>query len=214
LFANDTFGKDDWVMTFTLRLLYRDTGLEVRRVNANADQQPRPDETQFDHAFASVGTRFEELDNRDLKRSVELHILKDGSLGREVVFSKPGHGAYVVSGVKDFEGPDEGRWTGDQATLKFQLPPADSQFAVKYFLPDAIAKAGERTLTVTIRGAEVGQAKLTNGGAQAVRFAVPSRLISADGYTLVDLKIAPPFVDEYGVALGFVLMQAGFDAIP
>ena len=43
LFANDTFGKDDWVMTFTLRLLYRDTGLEVRRVNANADQQPRPE---------------------------------------------------------------------------------------------------------------------------------------------------------------------------
>ena len=211
LFVSDYGNGQIWDLTFLLRLLYHDRTLNVRRLNATPEQRPVPGQRwEFDHIFATAAGRYEELDNRDVPQSIRLHILKRYSVGAATAFGNRDHAAYIVSGIKDFESPDEGRWTEPTATLKFQVYPADGELALRYWIVDEVAAPPAKTLTVRVNGHTVGVVPLTRGE-NKLSFPVKASELSRTGFTLVELSVDQPYVDPQGTRFGVVLMNAGFE---
>ncbi|MEQ1949563.1 MAG: hypothetical protein ABL995_20395 [Bryobacteraceae bacterium] len=212
LFASDFFAPGVWDMTMMLRLLYHDKTLEVFRLHGAPDMQPpKGVPIRWDHVFVAAGSHYEELESHDLAESLRLHILRNYTVGRSVAFYRPDHSAYVVSGVKDFDGPDEGRWTEPKATLKFDLYPADTTLAVRYWVAPFVAEGPEKTLTVRVNGNAVGATSLSESGEKEIRLPVKAAQISALGFTLVDLEVDHPYKDPGGEEFGIILFQVGFE---
>ena len=89
LFASDFFPPDVWDMTMMLRLLYRDKLLDVRRLHAAPEMQPAKGEPRkFDYVFATAGSHYEELENRNIEESMRLHLLRNYTVGRKTSFGK------------------------------------------------------------------------------------------------------------------------------
>jgi hypothetical protein len=194
LFDSDDFPPDSFDLLTNLRLLYGDRTLIVNRTHAMPDQQPDWSASpQYDHVFALEPGRYVELDPSNVPESIRLHILRDYGVGRHLDFGHRDHGAYVVSGVKDFEGDDAGRWTSPHAVLKFDLYPADSTFSLKFWVPDVVAAPPLRTLSIRVNGAPIG-----------------SLALNKVGYTLVNLDVDKPYTQD-GEQFGVVLLQCGFE---
>jgi hypothetical protein len=212
LFVNDNFGPDTYDPLFILRLLYRDRTMEVRRLAAYPDQAPPKDRPwSFDHVFALAGGRYEELDPSNIDESVRLHILRYYTVGRKVAFGNRDHGAYVISGVMDYEGFDTGRWTEPDAKLKFETAPADYQFSADFYVPEYVAAPPAKTLSVIVNGTQIGSASLSEKDDRHVSFPVKASLISPKGFTIVELKVDNPYIGMDGTRFGVVLKRAGFE---
>jgi hypothetical protein len=217
LFDSDDFPPDSFDLLTNLRLLYADRSLVANRTHAPSDQQPDWRQSpHFDHVFALEQGRYVEMDPGDVRESLRLHTLRDFTVGRHVDFSHRDHGAYVVSGIKDYEGADAGRWTAPHAVLKFELYPADAALALKFWVPDFVAAPPLKTLSITINGAKIGSMPLTKDGTNDVRFPVPAADMTAldaqkpHNFTLVTLDIDRPYTKN-GEQFGVILMEAGFD---
>ncbi len=211
LFVSDEFPKSAYDLLFNLRLLYNDHSILVHRMQAPADQQPDPQHpVRYDHVFTVEGGRYLELDDRDPAESIRLHILRDYAVGMEMDAQRRDFPAYVVSGVGDGDPGNPIRWTNPKAKLKFRLYPAPANFTVKVWVPDFVAKTGVRSLSVLVGGKELGAFPLNKDGVNEVSFTVPANLITANGFTLVDLNVANAYKDPAGQEFGVVLMRAGF----
>jgi hypothetical protein len=212
LFLTDEFPPAAWDLMFNLRLLYNDRSILVHRSGAAPDQRPDPlHPIEYDHVFTAEGGHYAELDNRDIAESIRLHILREYSVGREMDVRHRDFGAYIVSGVMDGEMGNPTRWTSPRAKLKFDLYPAPAFFTAKFWVPDYVAKPAARTLTVLVNGREVGSLALTKDGMNELRFPVAPGLITAKGFTLVDMNVANPYKDTGGTEFGVVLLRAGFE---
>ncbi len=145
LFVSDEFPKSAFDLLFNLQLMYRDRTIRADRMDAPPDQQPDPrQKVTYDHVFVNSGGDYLELDNRDPQESIRLNVLKEYTVGREMEISRRDHVAYVVSGVMDSDSPDPSRWTTPHAKLKFDLYPAPAEFSAKFWVPDFVAKSGDR----------------------------------------------------------------------
>jgi hypothetical protein len=113
--------------------------------------------------------------------------------------------------VKDFDGPDPGRWTEPVAVLKFDTYPADCELALRYLVPNFVAKPPLKTLTVRVNGDTVGTATVEKDGDQFVRFRVKASQITRQGFTMVELSVDKPYKDAGGNEYGVVLNEAGFE---
>jgi hypothetical protein len=215
LFVNDDFPKPAYDLLFDLRMMYHDPTIRAARLEGPPDQQPDPKRPEtWDHVFVSEGGRYLELDPRDPAESRRLHILKDYSVGREMVMARRDHSAYVVSGVMDGDGTDEGRWTAPRATLKFELYPAPAVFSAKFWVPDFVAKSGVRVMHILVNGKALADYPLNRDGMNEPSFPVPAALMTRDGFTIVELNVENPWKDKDGTAFGVVLLRAGFSYSP
>ncbi|MEQ1885124.1 MAG: hypothetical protein ABL967_08685 [Bryobacteraceae bacterium] len=214
LFTSDYFAPDVWDMTMLLRLLYRDKTLDVRRLSGTPEMRPpKGASLRFDHVFATAGSHYEELDNRDIAESTRLHILRNFTVGRAVFFRRPDHPAYVVSGVKDYDGPEEGRWTEPKAILKFDVYPVASLLTVRYWVAPLVAEGVAKTLTIRVNGNVVGSAPLSEAGDMILHLPVKASQISATGFTLVSFDVDHPYKDASGEEFGIILFDVGFDHV-
>jgi hypothetical protein len=212
LFVSDDFPQVAWDLAFNLRLLYNDASILVHRSVAPGDQRPDPlHPVEYDHIFAEESGHYVELDRRNVAESIRLHILRDYTVGREMDAGHRDLGAYIVSGVMDGDVNNPTRWTAPQAKLKFDLYPAPVFFTAKFWVPDYVAKPEIRTLSVLVNGTEVGRLRLAKDGMNEIRFPVATKLITANGFTVVDMNVANPYKDAAGNEYGVVLLRAGFD---
>ncbi len=213
LFADDYFPPDDsWGLYQTLKLLYRDDKLEVRRLHGSPEQQPEKGlPLTFDYVFSKApGGRYEELDNKDIERSSRLHILRYASVGSEMSFGSIDHFGYVVSGIIDNNSHDPGRWTEQKAILKFHVWPMDAILSSDMFIPKGVIATPPRNLSVLVNGTQVGVVPLSREGGQQIRFPVRSSLVTKDGFTLVEFAVDRPYREgnqDYGV----ILVHVGFE---
>ena len=201
-----------WDLAFSLRLLYKDPSILVHRTGGPPDQQPDPlHPIEYDHVFAEESGHYSELDRRNIAESIRLHILRDYTVGREMDAGRRDFDAYVVSGVWDGDASNPSRWTTPKAKLKFDLYPAPAFFTAKFWVPDFVAKPEVRTLSILVNGTEVASLTLDKDGMNEIRIPVPARLITANGFTIVDMNVANPYKDPAGNAYGVVLLRAGFE---
>lgn len=211
LFVSDEFPKPAYDLLFNLRMMYHDPTIRADRLEAPKDQQPDPTHPEtYDHVFVSESGRYLELDPTNPAESQKLHILKDYSVGREMLVARRDHIAYVVSGVMDGASNDPTRWTAPEAKLKFQLYPAPALFSAKFWVPDFVAKTAARTMHILVNGKNIADYPLSKDGMNEPSFPVPTDLITRDGYTIVDMNVEPPYKDKDGTAFGVVLLRAGF----
>jgi hypothetical protein len=212
LFASDEFAPSGWDLTFNLRMLYHDKTIIANRLKGTPDQQPPPNSPlNYDRAFVAGLGPYDELDPHNLAESMRLHILRDYTVGGEMDMSKRDHSAYVVKGLLDSKEQNISRWTLPHAEFKFKVYPVSSNLTVKFWLPDEVARKGQRTLSVLVDGTEVGKIGLSQSGMNEACLPVPARLISPAGYTLVDMDVTNPYKDKNGFELGVVLLRAGFE---
>jgi len=214
LFVTDDFPADGWDLAFNLQLMYHDNTLVVHRLRAPIDQGPpnRDRLEGYDHVFTLGPGKYVELERKNIAESVRLNILADYPVGREIDMGRRDHGAYVVSGLMDGDNPDPSRWTDPKSRYKFDVHPEPTEFHLKFWVPDFVAKTGDRELAIVVNGHEVGRVPLKKDGTNEVRFAVPASAISPSGdYTFVDLDVRNPWKDPSGMAFGVILMNMGFD---
>ena len=212
LFVSDEFPPSSWDVAFNLRLLYNDRTILVHRLGSPPDQRPDPlHPVEYDHVFAAESGHYAELDKRNVSESIRLHILRDFTVGREMDGSHRDFGAYIVSGVMEGDFNNPTRWTTPHAKLKFDLYPAPALFTAKFWVPDFVAKPVGRTLSVLVNGHEVGSVVLSKDGMNEIRFPVAAGLITANGFTLVELYVQNPYKDAGGLEFGVVLLRAGFE---
>ncbi len=213
LFASDYFAQDTYDPLFTLRLLYGDNLIEAQRLHAPKDQQPDPKHPMdYDLVLMASQGSYLELDNHNVEESVQLRIPRDYSVGRHFETTHRDRIAYLVSGVLDSDRFDGGLWTTGSARLRFDVYPADSTLALKFYVPHEVANGKARTLSVTVGGGSVGTFALSKEGFYELRFPVPARAISGSGFTEVGLDVDDPYKDgtqDYGV----VILRAGFDYV-
>jgi hypothetical protein len=216
LFVKDDFPKDGFNLLFNLRLLYHDKSLVAHRMEALfPDQQPDPKHPiQYDHVFSFDSGLYFELDNRNVEESIRLKILRDFSVGREMVIARRDYPAYIVSGLIPGDPHDPGRWTEPKTRLKFDVYPAPAIFSTKFWAPDFVTKSGVRTLTILVNGNQIGSVVLTHDGTNQISFPVAAGFISGAGYTIVDMNVDNPYKEPGGQALGVILMNAGFEYLP
>jgi hypothetical protein len=214
LFVDDYPAGNNYDTAFVLRLLYHDPLIEVFRLKGPAEQQPdRSHSAEFDHVFTTARDTYVELDRRNAEDSIRLNILKDYAPGRSFDTDRADAVGYVVSGVRTSGQRSGGWWTMRSAKLKFDVYPADSTLALKFFVPHmaATGKTGTaRNLSVLVDGDTVGTVALTHEGTNDLRFPVPARAINASGFTILELRVDDPYTgsdQEFGV----VLVRAGFD---
>jgi hypothetical protein len=212
LFVSDHFPRSGFDLMFTLRLLYHDKTIMVNRLNAPPDQQPTPGAPlDYDHIMAWEGGEYVELDPQHPAESIRLNQLRYYTVGREMDMSNRDRSAYVVSGLQDEERRGESRWMAPHACFKFDLYPAPAIFSTKFWVTDEMAKSANETLSIGVNGTRLRTVPLTQAGMNAVSFPVPGNLISAAGYTLVDMDVANPFKDKNGIKHGVVMLRAGFE---
>jgi hypothetical protein len=212
LFTSDAFLKDSYELLFNLRLMYRDPTIRAFRLEGPPDQQPasRPS-IMYDHIFANYSGYYEELDNSNPTESIRLHILKNYSLGRKVEMTHRDHSAYVVSGVRDYDGPDPGRWTEPDAKFKFDVYPASSVYVAKFWISDAIANTRKSLMSISVNGNQIGTILLSHQGMNEVNFPVAADQISRKGISVVEMKVQNPWRDRDGMEYGVILLSAGFE---
>ena len=211
LYVSDDFPPLAFDLAFTVRLFYNDKSLVVHRLAGPRDQTPEPGRPlQYDHVFALTGGSYEELDNRDVREAVRLHILRRFTVGREMDFSHRDYPAYLVSGIEDGENPEPSRWTKPKAVLKFDLYPAPAVFTAKFWVPDFVARP-ERSLEVLVNGAPAGVVPLNKVGMNEIRLPVEAAAVSRTGFTLVQMNVPQPYRDAAGIEYGVVLLRAGFE---
>jgi len=215
LFVNDPFPKVSYDLLFNLRLMYNDKTINAWRMDGPENQQPdfsKP--VSYSHVFINESGSYKELDNRNARESIRLHILKDYAVAREMDMSRRDHSAYVVSGVMDGDGSEPSRWTTPHAKLKYDLYPADAAFTAKFWVPDFIAKTGERALTISLNEAPVGVIPLNHDGMNEIRLPVSAKQITLNGFTIVGMDVDKPWRDKDGMEYGVVLLRAGFEYSP
>jgi hypothetical protein len=215
LFASDEFPPAAFDLLFDLRLMYGDRTIRAYRMNAPADQQPDPRHpVTYDHVFVNSSGQYLELDNRDPEEAIRLNVLREYTVGREFEIARRDYVAYVVSGVMDSDSPDPSRWTAPHAKLKFDLYPAPAVFRAKFWVPDFVAKSGDRAMTISVNGRAVGSLPLSRDGMNEISFPVPAAQITLNGFTIVGIDVTNPWKDGAGIEYGVVLLKAGFDYQP
>lgn len=213
LFVSDYFGFDTFDALTTLRLLYHDQLIEVRRLHAMPDQQPDPEHPlDYDIVFMAAQDTYVELDKRNVDESVRLNILEDYAPGRYFDTDRRDRIGYVVSGILVAAPRTGGWWTTRAAKLKFDLYPADSTLALKFWVPHMVATGKKRTLSVLVSGNPVGTAPLTHEGMNELRFEVPARTINVSGFTILELDVDDPYM-EGSQDFGIIILRAGFDYV-
>ena len=117
--------------------------------------------------------------------------------------------AYVVSGVMDGDINNPIRWTTPEAKLKFVfIPPGDFQ---REDLDTRLC--GETSLEDTLRSGERngdGSGALTKEGMNEIALPVPAQVISASGFTIVDMRTSPTRTKILRPGIWVVLVRAGF----
>lgn len=213
LFVDDYFPFASFDAMSNIRLLYRDISINVSRLHAPPDQQPdRSRPLDFDLVLTTALDTYVELDNRNIDESVKYNILRDYPPGRHFDTDRRSRTGYLVSGVLVSGQLTGGLWTTGAAKLRFDLYPADSTLALKFFLPRTVTTGKRRTLSALVDGNPVGTAPLTHEGMNELKFAVPARAINASGFTILELDVDDPYT-EGGQDYGVVIMQAGFDYV-
>jgi hypothetical protein len=215
LFVNDPFPKVAYDLLFNLRLMYGEKTINAWRMDGPEDQQPdfsRP--INYSHVFINESGAYKELDNRNVRESIRLHILRDYAVAREMDMSRRDHAAYVVSGVMDGDGAEPSRWLTPHAKFKYDLYPADAVFSMKFWVPDFVAKTGTRALTIAVNDAPIGVIPLSRDGMNEVSLRVPASQVTLNGFTIVGMDVDKPWRDKDGVEYGVVLLRAGFQYAP
>jgi hypothetical protein len=212
LFVNDEFPKPAYDLLFDLRLMYHDKTINAWRMDGPPDQQPDfAQPVNYTHVFINDTGYYKELDNRNARESVRLHILKDYAVAREMDMSRRDHSAYVISGVMDGDGSEPSRWITPRAKFKYDLYPANAVFSMKFWVPDFVAKTASRALTVTVNDEPIGTIPLSRDGMNEVRLPVPAKQITLNGFTIVGMDVDKPWRDKEGTEFGVVLLRAGFE---
>ena len=193
--------------------MYHDPQIQVWRLKGTPDQQPGAmRSSEFDHVFTTAADRYVELDRRDVDLSIRLNLLQDYLPGRLFDAERDDRVGYVVSGVMTSGRRGDGWWTDRSAKLKFDLYPADSRLALRFWVPDYVAKGERRILSVAVDGEAAGSVALDHVGENNVEFSVPARAIDPAGYTLLELSVDHPYRKD-GLEYGVVLLRAGFEYV-
>jgi hypothetical protein len=213
LFVDDYFPFASYDAMSNVRLLYRDISINVSRLHAPPDQQPdRSRPLDFDLVFTTALDTYIELDNRNVEESIKFNILRDYPPGRHFDTDLRSRVGYFVSGVLVSSQLSGGLWTTRSAKLRFDVYPADSTLALKFWVPHTVASGKVRTLSVLVDGSLVGTALLTHEGMNELSFSVPARAINATGFTILQLDVDDPYM-EGSQDFGVVILKAGFDYV-
>ena len=215
LFVNDPFPKVAYDLLFNLRLMYHDKTINAWRMDGPENQQPDfSSPVSYSHMFVNESGSYKELDNRNPRESIRLHILKDYAVGREMDMSRGDHSAYVVSGVMDDDGSEPSRWITPHAKFKYDLYRTDVVYTAKFWVPDFIAKSAARALTISVNDAPISVIPLSRDGMNEIRVPVPANQITLNGFTIVAMDVDKPWRDKDGMQYGVVLLRAGFEYLP
>jgi hypothetical protein len=208
LFVSDDFPVMAYDLMFNLQLLYHDKTLVVHRLHGPQDQQPDPAHpVHYDYVFATSAMGYDELDQTNLDESIRLRILKRHPAGMHLDFAKPDHVGYLVSGVLD---TDTGScWMTAKAQLKFKVPPGPAKLTLKFWVPDFVARGGQRIMSVAVNGTPIAKYPLNQDGMNEKSFAIPAGVIHDSGFTMLDLAVDPVY-KEGDQELGVVLVKADF----
>src|SRR6202012_438265 len=100
-----------------------------------------------------------------------LNILQDYQPGRLFDGRRKDSAAYSVSGLINCDRSSGTCWTTKLARLKFDLYPADSRLALKFWVPESVVSP-DRRLAILVDDQNVGNVPLTKAGENDVEFDV------------------------------------------
>jgi hypothetical protein len=220
LFVKDAFGGS-YELLYTLSLLYNEKELEVAQLEGRSAQEAAADlDAKYDHIFTYEGGRYREMDHSNTARSVRLHMLLDEKTGQPaggemLVVGREDQDAFYVADVLTGEPHAEAYWTLDAPQLKFALKPSVAYaYRVRFYLPgQTFEKTGPVTIRFYINDRLLDQVRYNLPGQQIFREPVPPKWIPSNGFTVVKMEVANPYIAPAdGAKLGFLLQSAGFES--
>jgi hypothetical protein len=218
LFVETPLDGNSWDLFFTVRLIYLDKDLFVTQLNGPAPQRIPLDQLgHYDHIFTYQGDRYVELDNADTRRSVRLRLVKadqpGARIGENMTVSSADAYKYFVGEIIMCPPGSAFCWTQDSPELKFWLSSSrDRIFAVQFKLSsDTLKQTGPVVIDYFINDHFLERVRYAEEGDHTYRYAVPSRWLRTDDYTMVKMQIRNPYVSPLdGAKLGVLLVSAGF----
>jgi hypothetical protein len=119
--------------------------------------------------------------------------------------------APILGGILPAEKGSEWSWTNAQARLRFRLEEADRWlFCLHFAAVGQVLKAvGPQRIEVLINGVSVKAIPAADAREYDVRFPVDPAVLKS-GMNDVELRIAPAYIANDGVALGALLHSVGF----
>jgi hypothetical protein len=210
LFLSDPFRPDGWAPVMTLRLLYRDSGIDIDRLSV-PDQHPPLDKLpHYDHIFDYSASRYIELDNSNTQLAITDHLLLGQSLGDYMTTMDKYIAPYVVRDVLD--GAGEGRWTGPNPEFQFKLKSThDRRLAARIFVNrETLQQNGPKEIAWFVNGHQLAHTRYESAGEKRVSLAVPESWLSTEGLATIGMRVENPFTGQDQVKLGVVVMEVGF----
>ena len=216
LFVKDAFGST-YEILYTLSLLYQERELTVTPYQGPADLQSR-----YDYIFTYERGRYLEMDHADAARTVRLNILLDEKTrkpagGEMLVVGHPDQWAYYVDGVLTGEPTANSYWTVAAPHLKFLLKPAvQYAFTCHFYLPgQTFEKTGPVTIRYFIGDHPLDRVTFSSPGEYRFRHEASVAWIEPQDFTVVKMEVENPYIAPAdGAKLGFLLLSAGFEAVP
>jgi hypothetical protein len=210
LFLRDPFRPDGYALLMTLRLLYKDTGIDLDRLSAPEQHPPLGNLPRYDHIFDYDGSRYVELDNTDPQTAVTTRVLPGQRLGEFLKISDNPFDQYVVKDL--LEGKGEGRWTGADPEFRFKLQSTHRRkLAARIFIArETLRQNGPKEIAWFVNGQMLAHTRYEIDGIKTVSFTVPESWLSAAGVTTVGMHLENPYIAPDQVKLGVVLMEIGF----
>jgi hypothetical protein len=210
LFLHDPFRPDGWALLMTLRLLYRDIGIDIHRLSVPDQYPPLGKLPNYDHIFDYRDSRYIELDNSDTQLAITAHLLPGQSLGDYLTTTDKYINSYVVRDVLD--GVGEGRWTGPDPEFQFKLKSAhDRRLAGRIFVArETLQQNGPKKIAWFVNGHQLAHTRYHSAGEKRVSLAVPESWLSTEGLTTIGMRVENPFTGQDQVKLGVLVMELGF----